>query len=84
MKKETNGEKVNWLKVKWIRVSKSNLKSKFANYGFDESRFIEILASDKSTRGRPQTIANAKNLAGMVPGWVPFKIVSVSAVLYPR
>jgi hypothetical protein len=22
--------------------------------------------------------------AGMVPGWVPFKIVSVSAVLYPR
>ena len=23
-------------------------------------------------------------LAGMVPGWVPFKIVSVSAVLYPR
>ena len=30
------------------------------NYGFDESRFIEILASDKSTRGRPQTIANAK------------------------
>jgi hypothetical protein len=27
MKKETNGEKVNWLKVKWIRVTKSNLKS---------------------------------------------------------
>jgi hypothetical protein len=24
------------------------------------------------------------NLAGMVPGWVTFKIVSVSAVLYPR
>ncbi len=24
------------------------------------------------------------NLAGMVPGWAPFKIVSVSAVLYPR
>jgi hypothetical protein len=24
------------------------------------------------------------NLAGMVPGWVPLKIVSVSAVLYPR
>ncbi len=24
------------------------------------------------------------NLAGMVPGWVPFKIVSVSTVLYPR
>jgi hypothetical protein len=24
------------------------------------------------------------NLAEMVPGWVPFKIVSVSAVLYPR
>ena len=24
------------------------------------------------------------NLAGMVPAWVPFKIVSVSAVLYPR
>jgi len=50
MKKGTNGEKVNWLKVKWIRVTKSNLKS----------IFIEILASDKSTRGRPQTIANAK------------------------
>ena len=27
MKKEKNGEKVNWLKVKWIRVTKSNLKS---------------------------------------------------------
>ena len=25
-----------------------------------------------------------RNLAGMVPVWVPFKIVSVSAVLYPR
>ena len=24
------------------------------------------------------------NLTGMVPGWVPFKIVSVSTVLYPR
>jgi hypothetical protein len=24
------------------------------------------------------------NLAGMVPGWVPLKIVSVSADLYPR
>jgi hypothetical protein len=24
------------------------------------------------------------NLAGIVPGWVPFKIVSVSSVLYPR
>ena len=24
------------------------------------------------------------NLAGMVPGWAPFKIVSVSTVLYPR
>ena len=24
------------------------------------------------------------NLAGMVPGWVPFKIVSVNAILYPR
>jgi hypothetical protein len=24
------------------------------------------------------------NMAGMVPGWVPFKIVSDSAVLYPR
>jgi hypothetical protein len=44
---------VNRLKVKWIRVTKSNLKSIFVNYGFDESRFIEILASDKSTRGRP-------------------------------
>ena len=51
---------VNRLKVKWIRVTKSNLKSIFVNYGFDESRFIEILASDKSTRGRPQTIVNAK------------------------
>ena len=36
------------------------MKSIFVNYGFDESRYIEILASDKSTRGRPQTIANAK------------------------
>ena len=24
------------------------------------------------------------NLVGMVPGWVPFKFVSVSTVLYPR
>ena len=24
------------------------------------------------------------NLTGMVPGWVPLKIVSVSAVLYPK
>jgi hypothetical protein len=58
MKKGSNGEKVNWLKVKWIRVTKSNWKSIFVNYGFDESRYIEILASDKSTSGRPQTIAN--------------------------
>ena len=60
MKKGSIGAKANWLKVKWIRVTKSNWKSIFVNYGFDESRYIEILASDKSTRGRPQTIANAK------------------------
>ena len=60
MKKGTKNEKVNWMKVKWIRVSKSNVTSIFVNYGFDDSNFIELAVADKPTRGRPQNIGKAK------------------------
>ena len=42
LKTATTGEKVNWLKVRWIQVKQTSQKSLFVNYTFDQNEFMEI------------------------------------------
>ena len=51
MKKTTDGERVNWLKVKWVHVTKESPESIFLNYTFDTDRFISV-----SVRGRGRQV----------------------------
>ena len=51
MKTTTEGERVNWLKVKWVRVTKESPESIFLNYTFDTERFMELSVSVRG-RGR--------------------------------
>ncbi|MES9882503.1 MAG: hypothetical protein ABW185_16670 [Sedimenticola sp.] len=55
VKIEKNGNKVNWLKIKWIRVQKKMPNTLCINYTFDEENFLEINAFSNKTRGRPKT-----------------------------
>ena len=52
MKNAKNGERVNWLKLRWIQVRREEPRSLFVNYSFDETSFQEIKVQS-STRGRP-------------------------------
>lgn len=49
LKTTTDGQKVNWLQVKWIQVRRESPKSVFVNYSFDTSAFLEIQVQ-KATR----------------------------------
>ncbi|CAC5359200.1 unnamed protein product [Mytilus coruscus] len=50
-----SGETINWLKVKWIRVTKENPGSVFFNNGFDPENFMEAKFQSSSLRGRKKT-----------------------------
>jgi hypothetical protein len=58
--------------------------------GFREEDFLKSANQKQELLMAAMFVTGSKlneikpNLAGMVPGWVPFKIVSISAVLYPR
>jgi len=53
MKKTTTGTHVNWLNVKWIQARKTNNRSLFINYTFDETCFQEVDVLDVRYKGRP-------------------------------
>ena len=53
MKCTVDGDRVNWLKVKWIQVRRSDPRSIFLNNTFDTTQFVELKVQS-STRGRPQ------------------------------
>lgn len=53
----TNKEKVQWLKIKWLRFEKERPLSIKYKYELSDEHFLEIDVSTKkrSTRGRPAT-----------------------------
>ena len=53
MKFTVDGDRINWLKVKWVQVRPTDPRSIFLNSTFDETQFVEIKVQS-STRGRPQ------------------------------
>ncbi|CAG2200930.1 unnamed protein product [Mytilus edulis] len=55
-----SGETINWLKVKWIRVTKENPGSVFFNNGFDPENFMEAKFQSSSLRGRKKKTGNIK------------------------
>ncbi|KAK3090584.1 hypothetical protein FSP39_012887 [Pinctada imbricata] len=61
MKTTTDGGRVNWLKVKWIRVAKEAPESMFVNYTFDPENFIEMNVSARG-RGRNVNVGNVQLL----------------------
>lgn len=54
MKTAANGDKINWLKIKWLQFRKAYPNSIFINYSFDEAAFLEVKTKTSSARGRPQ------------------------------
>ena len=42
MKVDIDGERINWLKVKWIRVCRDHPDCIFVNYAFQEGNFFQI------------------------------------------
>ncbi|CAG2233093.1 unnamed protein product [Mytilus edulis] len=60
MEKKFSGETINWLKVKWIRVTKENPGSVFFNNGFDPENFMEAKFQSSSLRGRKKKTGNIK------------------------
>ena len=46
----TTGIKVNWLKVRWIRVEQEHPKTLFVNYTFDVENFMQINTQRTTTR----------------------------------
>jgi hypothetical protein len=54
MKVATTGEKINWLKVRWIQVRKEEPRSLFINYSFSPDNFMEIkVQATTRNKGRP-------------------------------
>lgn len=51
-KKAVTGEPINWLKVKWIQVTKNCPTSIFFNYNFYRENFMEAKCRSCSLRGR--------------------------------
>ncbi|KAH3698096.1 hypothetical protein DPMN_116022 [Dreissena polymorpha] len=49
LKTSVTGQRINWLKVKWIQVRRDNQRSVFVNYSFDDNQFQEIQVQ-KTTR----------------------------------
>ncbi|CAG2201529.1 unnamed protein product [Mytilus edulis] len=60
LKRTVSGETINWLKVKWIRVTKENPGSVFFNNGFDPENFMEAKFQSSSLRGRKKKTGNIK------------------------
>ncbi|CAC5417011.1 unnamed protein product [Mytilus coruscus] len=60
LKRTVSGETINWLKVKWIRVTKENPGSVFFNNGFDPGNFMEAKFQSSSLRGRKKKTGNIK------------------------
>jgi hypothetical protein len=50
MKTDVSGEKVNWLKIKWIQIRKDCPDSIFVCHDFDQSRLREIKITSKTSR----------------------------------
>ena len=50
LKTAASGERINWLKVRWIQVRQNAPKSLFVNYSFNEKQFLEIKAKSVVTR----------------------------------
>ena len=55
LKKANSGVNINWLKVKWIQVTKECPESIFFNTGFDPNDFIEAKLQPSNMRGRSKT-----------------------------
>ena len=51
MKVSKHGERINWLKIKWLQVRKDCPNSLFVNYTFDADEFIEVVARTRK-RGK--------------------------------
>lgn len=56
MKVDKEGNRINWLKLKWIQVRKEAPNSLFVNYTFDTSTFKEVRVNIVNTRGRPKAL----------------------------
>ena len=60
MKITTASNRVNWLKVKWIKVCKDHPHGVFFNYSFESSAFMEINVRKSNFRGRKTKMRNIK------------------------
>jgi len=55
----TSGERVNWLKVRWIQVRRDNPQTVFVNYSFNKDSFHEINVQSKTrSKGRPMNCSS--------------------------
>jgi hypothetical protein len=68
--------KILFLLSKWFQTRRFLREFPIGSYVKLSSAVVAILVGFLKCR--------TQNLAGIVPVWVPLKIVSVSAVLYPR
>lgn len=46
------GEKINWMKIRWIQVRKQSPKAIFVNYTFDDDEFRQINVQQTQTRNK--------------------------------
>ena len=70
----TTGIKVNWLKVRWIRVEQEHPKTLFVNYTFDVENFMQINTQRTTTRTKGRVKAWPANDSEMYmcyTSWLP-------------
>ena len=60
MKVDDEGQRINWLKLKWIQVRRDFPNSLFLNYTFDATLFKEVRVTLANTRGRPKVTTEIK------------------------
>jgi hypothetical protein len=54
LKVATNGDRINWRKIKWIQVRKGSPRSIYIKYSFKEEQYLEIAVQKKTrAKGRP-------------------------------
>ena len=54
MKVDDEGNRINWLKLKWTKVRKDAPNSVFLNYTFDAKLFKGVRVTLANARGRPK------------------------------
>lgn len=61
LKNSTTGQRINWLKVKWIQVRKECPRSVFVNYTFNPEEFLEINIQTHGKRKQQKSVKWPRN-----------------------